>query len=110
MNPEYIRRLETELETNRRREVIEMHLFDDVAAEEKALCEADTSHDTRRSAMCYLEDRLHGASGRRRLREVQGPGDTVRREGAQDLEAEGLLDEAEEYRQLAETLLRETDE
>ena len=29
---------------------------------------------------------------------------------ARDLEAEGLLDEAEEYCQLAETLMRETDE
>ena len=110
MNPEDTGRLETELETNRRREVIEMHLFDDVAAEEKALCEADTSHDTRRSAMCYLEDRLHGAWVGvvcERCKVVAIP---FAVKMARDLEAEGLLDEVEEYRQLAETLLRETDE
>ena len=106
MNPKSIR----ELETNRRREVIEMHLFDDDAAEEKALCEADTSDDTRRSAMCYLEDRLHGArvgSVCERCKVLAIP---FAVKVAKDLEAEGLLDEAEEYRQLAEKLQRETED
>ena len=110
MNPEYIRRLETELETNRRREVIEMHLFDEVAAEEKALCEADASHDTRRSATCYLEDRLHGARVGVVCERCKVLAIPFAVNLAHDLEAESLLDEAEEYRQLAETLLRETDE
>ena len=110
MNPGYIRILETELETNGRREIIEMHLFDEVAEEEKALCEADTSHDTRRSAMCYLEDRLHGAWVGVVCERCKVLAIPFAVKEAQDLEAEGLLDEAEEYRQLAETLMRETDE
>ena len=48
-------------EGTRRREAIGMHPFDDDAAEEKALCEADASDDNRRSAMCYLDGRLRGA-------------------------------------------------
>ena len=72
------RSYEPELDGTRRREMIEMHLFDDDAAEEKALCEADTSDDDRRSAMCYLEDRLHGAWVGTVCEGVQGTGGAVR--------------------------------
>ena len=48
------------LETNRRYEVREMHLFDTDASEEKALCGVDASADDRRGVDGYLEDRLNG--------------------------------------------------
>ena len=108
MNPEDIGRLETELETNKRREVIEMHLFDDDAAEEKARCEADTSHDTRRSAMCYLEDRLHGARVGVVCERCKVLAIPFAVKTSRDLEDDGLQDEVEEYRRLADALLRET--
>ena len=103
------RTLKATPETNSRYESTESHLFGTDATEEKALCGADTSADYRR--------------GLRRL-----PGEPVAWtlwvgtlcEGCKaqavpfaanltrDLESEGLLDEAEEHRQLADTLLRET--
>ncbi len=58
--------------------------------------------------MCYLEDRLHGAW-------VDPACDGCKERAipfalnlAQDLEAEGLLDEAAEYRWLAKKILRKT--
>ena len=80
MSPEEHRGLEAKPETDGRREVIEMHLFDDDAAEEKALCEADTSDDNRRSVKFYLEGPFAWPLGWRRLRGVQSPSDAVRRE------------------------------
>ena len=50
------------LETNRRYEVREMHLFDTDAREEKALCGVDTFADELRGVDGYLDDRLHGFS------------------------------------------------
>ena len=108
MNPEYIRGNETEQKTDRRREVIEMHLFDDAEAEEKALCDADTSDDTLRSAMYYLEDRLHGARVGVVCAMCKFLAIPSALKVAQDPGAEGLPGEAEEYRQLAETLMAET--
>ena len=60
MNPEVHRGYEAKPENDRRREVIEMHLFDDGAAEENALCEAGTSADDRRGMSGYLRDRFYG--------------------------------------------------
>ena len=108
MNPEDAKRLETEPETNRRDEVIEMHVFDDDAPEEKTLCEADASDDYIRSAMCYLEDRLHGARVGTVCEECKERAVPFALNLAQDLEAEGLLDGAEDYHRLSETLSRES--
>ncbi len=103
-----IRRLAAEQETIRRYEATEMHVFDDDAVEEEALCKVDVSNDCIRSATYYLEDRLHGARvgvvcEGCKLRAIPFAVNM-----AQDLEAEGLLDEAEEYHELAAKLLRET--
>ncbi len=50
--------LNPRLETERRYEVIEMHLSDTNAVVPKALCGADTAHDLR-DLKGYLEDRLY---------------------------------------------------
>ena len=42
------------------RKVFEIHLFDEDAAEEQALCGTDTSAIRRRCVRGYLEDRLYG--------------------------------------------------
>ena len=102
------RSYEPEPDGTRRREVIEMHLFDDDAAEEKALCGADTSDDNRRSAMYYLEDRLHGAWVGTVCEGCKERAAPFALNLAQDLEDEGLPDEAAEYRELAETISGES--
>ena len=96
------------LETNRRCEVMEMHLFDDNARKENALCGADTSADELRSVDGYLDDRLYGSlvdTVCEGCKVLAAPfaGNLIRH-----LEGEGRVEEAEEYRQLASTLLRET--
>ena len=87
-------------------QVIEMHLFDDQCGQKRkrTLSKSMPQYDCIRSAMCYLEDRLHGAR-------VPGVCEGCKERAipfavnvAQDLEADGLMDEAEEYRQLVETL------
>ena len=96
------------LETNGRCEVREMHLFDTDAREEKALCGVDTSADERRGVDGYLEDRLYGVSVGVVCERCKAPAAPFAVNLIRDLEAEGLPDEADEYRQLADTLLRET--
>ena len=96
------------LETNSRYEVREMHLFDTDAREEKALCGVDTSADDRKGVDGYLEDRLYGVSVGTVCERCKALAVPFAVNLITDMEAEGLLDEAEEYRQLADTLLRET--
>ncbi len=94
--------------TDRRYEVREMHLFDTDAGEEKALCGVDVSADELRGVDGYLDDRLYGSlvgTVCERCKAQVAPCAVNR---IRDLEAEGPLDEAEEYRQLADTLLQET--
>ena len=43
-----------------RHDVFEMHLFDEDATEEQALCSRDTADTERRGVRGYLEDRLYG--------------------------------------------------
>ena len=95
-------------ETNSRYESTEFHLFDNDATEEKALCGADTSADYRRGVGGYLESRLHGLWVVTICEGCKALAIPFAANLTRDLEAEGLLDEAEEYRQLADTLLRET--
>ena len=96
------------VETNRKREVMEMHLFDNDAREEEAMCGVDTSADERRGVEGYLEDRLYGHSVGTVCERCKALAFPFAEKLIRDLEAEGVLDEAEEYRQLADTLLRET--
>ena len=96
------------LETNRRYEVMEMHLFDTDAREEKALCGVDTSADELRGVDGYLDDPLHGFSVGAVCERCKALAVPFAVNLIGDLDAEGLLGEADEYRQLADTLLRET--
>ena len=108
MNDRNDKTMKATLETNGRCEVREMHLFDTDATEEEALCGAETSADDRRGVNGYLEDRLDGnwiGTVCEGCKSVAAPFAVNR---SRDLEAGDPLDKAEEYRQLAETLLRET--
>ena len=96
------------LETARRYEVREMHLFYTDAREEKALCGVDTSADELRGVDGYLDDRLYGSSVGAVCERCKALAAPFASNIIRDLEAEGLPEEAEEYRQLADTLLRET--
>ena len=91
---------------------MEMHLFDENAREEEALCRVETLGEERRSVKYYLEDRVHGPSVGSVCQECKvlaAPlaGEIIKA-GIEDHEAEGRLDVAEDYREFAETLARET--
>ncbi len=96
------------LETNRRYDMIEMHLFDTDAREERALCGIDTSADDRRGVNGYLDDRFYGHSFGTVCEGCKALVSPFVENVIREMEAEGLLDEADKYRQLADTLLRET--
>ena len=88
--------------------VNEQHLFGENAHSEKALCGADSSTENRVSVGYYMEQRKNRfdvGSVCERCK-VCAPPFALRL--SRDLEAEGILDEAEEYRQLADTLQKET--
>ena len=96
------------VETNRRYEVVEMHLFDENARREEALCGTNSSPVDRRSMSGYLEDRLHGNRVGSVCESCEAFAPPFALRLSRDLEAEDMLDEAEEYRRLAETLQKET--
>ena len=100
--------IETKLEDSRRRDVNEMHLVDRNTRRERALCGADGSDDERMGVAYYLEMRKDGFGVGTVCEGCKARGIPFAVNLAQDLEAEGLLDEAEEYRQLVHTLSRET--
>ena len=102
------RTLKATPETNSRYESTESHLFDTDATEEKALCGADTSAAYRRAVGGYLESRLYGLSVGTLCEGCKAQAVPFAANLTRDLEAEGLVEEADEYRQLANTLLRET--
>ena len=108
MNDRNDETMKATLEADRRYEVREMHLFDTDARGEKALCGVDTSADELRGVDGYLDDRLNGSSVGTVCERCKAQAAPFAVNRIRDLEAEGLLDEAEEYRQLADTLLRET--
>ena len=95
-------------ETNRRYEIMEMHLFDIYASEEKALCGKDTSATERRGVNGYLEDRLWGNWVGTVCEGCKALAVPIAVKRSLELETEGLADEAEEYRRLADRLARET--
>ena len=95
-------------ETKRRHDVTEMHPFDEDASREVALCRAASETDCLTGVESYLECRLHGVPVGTVCEACMGLAVPFAVNRARDLEAEGRRDEAEEYRQLADTLLRET--
>ena len=96
------------VETNRRYEVNEQHLFDENARSERAFCGADSSTDDRVSVGYYMEQRKNGIEVGSVCESCKAFAPPFALRLSRDLEAEGMLDEAEEYRRLAETLLKET--
>ena len=95
-------------ETNSRYESTEFHLLDTDAREEKALCGVNVSADDLRGVDGYLEDRLYGVSVGVVCEVCKALAIPFAVNLTRDLESEGRLDEANEYRRLADTLLRET--
>ena len=95
-------------EANVSYEMMEMHLFDNSARKENALCGADTSADDLRGVNGYLEDRLYGLSVGAVCEGCKTLAVPFAENLIRELEADGRVDEAEEYSRLADTLLRET--
>ena len=91
-----------------RHEVLEMHQFDEDAAEEQALCGKDTAPTERRGVRGYLEDRLHERWVGTVCEECKALAAPFAVKMSCYLQAEGLVDEAEDYRLLASTLAKET--
>ncbi len=96
------------VETSKRFEVNEQHLFDENADSERVFCGADTSTEERVSVGYYMEQRKNGLEVGSVCESCKAFTPPFALPLSSDLEAEGMLDEAEEYRQLAETLQKET--
>ena len=95
--------------TEGRCELIEIHLFDANAREEKALCGADVSVHDLTTVQVYLESRWQDLSLPTVCNCCKGPAIQFARMRSAELEADGMTDEAEIYGRLADTLSRETD-
>ena len=98
----------TEFESIRRYELTMMHLVDRNAEIERTFCGADASDDERVGVDYYLEMRKDGFGVGAVCEGCKVPAPQFAMELAQDLETEGLVDEAENYHRLAQTLLEET--
>ena len=89
-----------------------MHLFDENAREEEALCGVETLAEERRSVGFYLEDRVHGPSVGNVCPECKALAaplaGKVIEAAIEEHEAKVRFDVAEDYRELAKTLARET--
>ncbi len=96
------------VETNKRFEVNEQHLFDENADTESAFCGAESSPNERVSVGYYLEQRKNGFDVGTVSESCKAFAPPFALRISCDLEAEGRLDEAEEYRRLYETLRKET--
>ncbi len=108
MGPRDNETLKAAPEANGSHEMMEMHLFDDNAGKENALCGADTSADELRSVDGYLDDWLYGSSVGTVCEGCKVLAAPFARNLIRHLEGESRVEEAEESRQLASTLLRET--
>ena len=95
-------------EKNRRDEVMEMHPVNRRAGNEGPLCGAQASDDERFDVEDYLEGRKDGNDVGTVCEACKPLAIPFAVKLVWDLEAEGRPDESEEYRQLAETLARET--
>ena len=87
---------------------MEMHLFDENARGERAFCGADSSTEERVSVGYYVEQRKNGLEVGNVCEPCKGFAPPFALRLSRDLEGEGMPDEGEEYRRLAETLARET--
>ena len=107
------RSLKSTIDTERRfqltrSELFEMHLFDEDAPEEEALCGRNTAGTERRGVMGYLEDRLFGNRVGTVCQDCKDRVVPFTRKIINDLEANESVEGADEYRLLAGTLARET--
>lgn len=89
-------------------DVVEQALFDPNADEEKDLCGKDTSVNDRISVDYYLQRRRYGLEVGTVCEACKALVPPLAISRARNLEAEGRLDRADEYRVLANTLRRET--
>ena len=94
--------------TCRRYEVIEMHLFDKNDGEGEALCKDRVHVHDLFTVQYFMESRMYGITVGTVCERCKALAVPFPLNLSRDLEAEGLLDEAEEYRQLAYKLARET--
>ena len=99
---------ETRLDTEGRFQLIEVHLFDEDAAEEQTLCGTETSATGRRGVRGYLEDRLDAIGVGTICEGCKEWAIPFAEAIAQARMAESLAHEAEEYLRLAVMLRRET--
>ena len=95
-------------ETYGRYAMNEIHLFDENAREEDVFCGVHAATDYWRSVREYLKDRKYDIPVGTVCEGCKSRSIPFAVDIAQDLEDEGLLDEAEEFLLLAETLARET--
>ena len=96
------------VETSRSCEVNEQHLFDENPPTERAFCDAASSTGERVSVGYYMEQRKNGHEVGSVCESCKAFAPPFALRLSRDLEAGGMLDEAEEYRRLAGTLRRET--
>ena len=108
MKLEESRDIGTKLEDGRTRDVFEMHLVDRNARRERVHCGADASDDERMGVAYYLEMRKDGFGVGTVCEGCKAGVIPFAVDLAQDLETEGMLEEAEEYRLLVRTLSGET--
>ena len=90
------------LETEGRYEVKEQHVFDEYAAEERALCGDASLSDGRIGVDYYMGRRKDGLGVGTVCEGCKALVPPFARGRSRDLEADGRLDEAQEYRELAD--------
>ena len=94
-----------------RNEVIEMHLFDENAAKERARCRRDTTRTERMGVTEYVNYRLYvnqDCAVCQDCKTLAMPlAYNIIEEMAEDLEDEGRLDDAEDCHELLNRLARE---
>ncbi|MDE2838297.1 MAG: hypothetical protein OXL97_12465 [Chloroflexota bacterium] len=86
----------------------EQHLFDENADSERAFCGADSSAEERVRVGYYIDQRKNGLDVGTVCEACKGFAPPFAMRLSRDLEGEGMLDEAEEYRRLAGMLQTET--
>ena len=89
-----------------------MHLFDENEAEEKAYCGRDTTRNERMGVKEYVHERLNGTRARAVCPDCKAKAmprvEDVLVDMAEDFEDKGCLADAEDCRNLLETLSKET--
>ncbi len=95
-------------ETDLRKKVIVMHLFDNDAREEEPLCGAETSAHERIGVDYYLDHRKEGIPVGTVCEGCKPLAVPFAVKLSRGLEADGRMDEAKVYRRLAYRVARET--